>query len=272
MSLLDYREYKEIAERLGDAIRFDRLSHAYIIEGDSLSNREEFAMDFAKAVLCKELPGVACDKCITCRKVMHGNYQDLYYVESDNKSVKDKDVLELQQNLINVPTGEGERNIAIVQDADTMTVRAQNRFLKTLEEPQPGTIIMLLVENSEKLLPTIRSRCQTIRLFGDGLEKDNKFSEVASALLGMSKRKSFYFEIKEKLDSELRDRKASEELLDSMEHFARSAMLGREKSLTQEEACKIIPLVEQARKDIQINVNYKYALGDLFLKLEEVLW
>lgn len=267
MSLKDYTEYREIAERIGDAIRSDRLSHAYIIEGDSLSKRESFALDIAKALLCKVEKGVGCDNCSICRRVSHGNYQDLYMVESDNRSVKDKDIFQLQQDLMNVPTGEGERNIAIVPDADTMTVRAQNRFLKTLEEPQVGTLIMLLTENSEKLLPTIRSRCQTIRLYGEADAAEDEYTEIAKTLFGMTKR-SFHFEIKEKLEESVKDRKSAEEFLDSFEHLARASMLGKNDAMNRDDAMKVIPLLEQARKDIKINVNYKYALGDLFLKLE----
>ena len=272
MSLDSYREYSSLTAKIGEAIRSDRLGHAYIIEGDSLTDRTGFALDMAKALICREKPGVGCDSCSICRRISHGNYQDLYTVESDNRSVKDKDVFQLQQDLLNVPTGEGDRNIAIVPDADTMTVKAQNRFLKTLEEPQPGTLIMLLAENSEKLLPTIRSRCQTIRLFSTEEDEKNEYADAVNSLLGMMKRKSYYFEIKAKIDSAVKDRKSAEEFLDSMEHIARNAMLGKNQTLSHEEAVSIIPLIEQTRKDIVINVNYKYALGDLFLKLEEVLW
>ena len=58
----------------------------------------------------------------------------------------------------------GDRNIAVIKDADTLTVRAQNRLLKTLEEPFEGTVIMLLSENRENLLDTIKSRCIMYRL------------------------------------------------------------------------------------------------------------
>ena len=272
MSLKDYHEYSEVASRIGDAIRADRLSHAYIIEGDSLSKRDEFALDIAKALLCRENPGVGCDSCSICRRVAGGNYQDLYVVESENNSVKDKDILELQQNLMNVPTGEGDRNIAIISDADTMTVRAQNRFLKTLEEPQEGTLIMLLVENSEKLLPTIRSRCQTIRLYNDATEGDQGIISSARMLIGTIRRSDYYFEAKERLDAIVKDRKSAEAFLDSLEHIARNDLLGNEETLAVEEAAAVIPLVEEARKDIRMNVNYKYALGDMLLKMEEILW
>ena len=268
MSLRDYVEYKELTERIGEAIRSDRLSHAYIIEGDSLSHREGFAVDIAKALLCQTEHGVGCDNCSICRRIAHGNYQDLYVVESDNRSVKDKDIFQLQLDLMNVPTGEGDRNIAIVPDADTMTVRAQNRFLKTLEEPPVGTLIMLLVENSEKLLPTIRSRCQTIRLYSEVQNPDDELTGIAKNLMGMIKR-SYHFEIKAKLDESIKDRKTAERFLDALEHFARASMLRETDAITFEDAVKAIPFVEQARKDIKINVNYKYALGDLFLKLAE---
>lgn len=269
MSLSDYKDYSILSERLGDAIREDKLGHAYIIEGDSLSGKENFALDFAKAVLCRTAPGVGCDSCSICRRVAHGNYQDLYQVESDNRSVKDKDVFQLQQDLMNVPTGEGERNIAIVPDADTMTVRAQNRFLKTLEEPQVGTLIMLLSENSDNLIPTIRSRCQTIRLYSaDGEDNQSEFAEAAEIIIRMAKGKSYYFEVKDKLTAEVKDRKDALELLDAMEHIVRGALFGENSSVDSEDATAIIPLIEEARRDIKINVNYKYALGDLILKLK----
>ena len=80
MSLKNYKEYSDISARLGEAIRKDRLSHAYIIEGDNLSQKEEYAIDIAKAVLCKAEPGIGCDQCIICRKIEHGNYQTLQQI------------------------------------------------------------------------------------------------------------------------------------------------------------------------------------------------
>ena len=75
------------------------------------------------------------------------NHEDIFYVRKDGNSIKDENMSALQERLKNKPLG--ERNIAIVEDADTMTLRAQNRILKTLEEPPSGTVIILLSENTE---------------------------------------------------------------------------------------------------------------------------
>ena len=95
---------------------------------------------------------------------------------------------------MNVPSAEGGRNIAILEDADTMTVRAQNRFLKTLEEPQPGTVIMLLSENSRMLLPTIRSRCVRVRVGGlRGSSADDRLTALAGEFIDMAVRGEYFF-------------------------------------------------------------------------------
>ena len=131
---------------------------------------------------------------------------------------------------------------------------------------------MLLVENSEKLLPTIRSRCQTIRLYSEAAESDQELIERAKELIDAIRTDKYYFETKGKLDAIVKDRKSAEEFLDAVEHIARNDMLGEEAVLKVDEAIALIPLIEETRKDIKINVNYKYALGDMLLKMEEILW
>lgn len=270
MALSDYPNYREIAERISSAIKNDKLSHAYIIEGDSLSEKENFAVDIAKALICKERPGEGCETCATCRKINHGNYRDLYMVQSDNRSVKDKDIFQLQQDLMSIPAEEGDRNIAIVPDADSMTVRAQNRFLKTLEEPQSGTLIMLLVENGERLLPTIRSRCQGIRLSSNASENLNtELEKLTTGIFQMIDRKSYYFEVRNRLLNSIKDRKAAVSFLETAENILRDVIIGKRSVVSQEKAVKIIPFMEDAKRDIKINVNYKYALGELILKMYE---
>ena len=136
MSLRDYNEYKRLIERISKAIINANVSHAYIIEGDSCIDKEAFAKDFIKAILCLEEPGFGCDRCVNCRKIDHDNYEDMYILRADELSLKDAAVSGLQENLKNKPSA-GNRNIAIIEGADSMTPRAQNRLLKTLEEPNP---------------------------------------------------------------------------------------------------------------------------------------
>ncbi|MBP3816563.1 MAG: hypothetical protein J6H21_06885 [Firmicutes bacterium] len=265
MSLENQRKNIKVSERLTKAITSGKLSHAYIIEGDKFSDKRSFALDFAKAIVCKVKPGEGCDSCRSCRMIDEGTYRDLFNVTGDEKSVKDKDIEELQGKLASLPLEEGGRNIAIIEDSDTMTTRAQNRLLKSLEEPFPGTVIILLSENSERLLPTIRSRCQIVRLYerDEDSQENSEYIALAKELLQLS-RKGYFFEIREALKEGISDKNSALLLLDAMEkELSKMVMAGEDIDW----AAKGILEIENARKELNYNVKEKYALGSLMLKI-----
>ena len=252
-------------DKLFDAIRSGHLSHAYIIEGDALSGKYETAKRAAMAILCPEMPGEGCGRCSVCRKIEHENHEDIYHVAADESSLKDGAIAELQENLRHKPSA-GNRNIAIVEDADTMTVRAQNRFLKTLEEPNPGTVIFLLSENRDNLLPTIKSRCVTYRM-PQVFDETNPYIELAAELLEKAEENVYFWEIKERLEKKVKDRKSAMAFLDAAEILLMRYFTGREKSMwSPEHIREVVGYVEEARRDINFNVNYKYALKNMLLK------
>ncbi|MEE0515181.1 MAG: hypothetical protein UC961_05950, partial [Emergencia sp.] len=80
MSLRNYKEFGKLTARIERAVAAGNISHAYIVEGDSCIDKKSFAKDFVKAVLCPENPGTGCDSCVTCRKIDHDNYEDLYTI------------------------------------------------------------------------------------------------------------------------------------------------------------------------------------------------
>lgn len=137
MSLRDYNEYKRLIERISKAIINANVSHAYIIEGDSCIDKEAFAKDFIKAILCLEEPGFGCDRCVNCRKIDHDNYEDMYILRADELSLKDAAVSGLQENLKNKPSA-GNRNIAIIEGADSMTPRAPKQIAEDFGRTQSG--------------------------------------------------------------------------------------------------------------------------------------
>ena len=282
MASLDRLENR-IPKWISEAITNNKLSHAYIIEGDELSDKAGFSVDLTKAILCEEAPGVGCDNCRSCRMISEMTYRDIYYVSADERSLKDKTVEELQKRLANLPIErsimDGGRNIAIINNADTMTKRAQNRLLKTLEEPYPGTVIFLLSENSDNLLPTIRSRCQMIRLgdlaIAESTEEssNSEYESAAKSLIDAAVNRKYFFESKNLLDKYLKDRSSAMKILDAMEMVLRQEMLniamnglaGKEERLSF--YSRGIRAVESARRDIKYNVREKYALGELVLKI-----
>jgi len=269
MSLADWKADKKLANRIEAGIGAGNVFHAYIIEGDTCVDKVAFAKDMVKAILCSHAPGVGCDACICCRKISHDNYEDLYFIESDGLSVKDDAVFSLQEKLKRKPTG-GPRNIAVIKDADTMTVRAQNRLLKTLEEPPAGTVILLLSENKDNLLETIRSRCVAYRLNSldtdpDGLQMEGAMALMDGVLEGVS-----FFRMKELLAKYMKSRDDAFQLLDGMERIYRDFLVGKDlrgRLLKKEDIFRHIALIEEARRDLVMKVNYNYAMKNLLIKI-----
>ena len=266
MSLSKYQLNKKLIDRISASILSGRVFHAYIIEGDALSDKEGFAREFCKAIICKEKPGNGCDVCLDCRKMDHDNYEDLYYIESDGMSVKDEQIFKLQSELKKKPNG--SRNLAIIKDADTMTVRAQNRLLKTLEEPFAGTVIILLSENRENLLETIRSRCVLYRL--EDIKENTKGQELSELVFEAISDGKKFFELKQILSSKIKSREDAFALLDGLERIYEKLLTWedpRRKIYTKDEIIKAIELIEAARRDLYTKVNYQYALKNLVLKI-----
>lgn len=270
MSLKRWKSDEKLIERIERSIRSGSVSHAYIIEGDSCVDKEAFAGDFLKAVCCTEEPGEGCDRCVSCRKIDHGNCEDLYIVRAEGttiKSVKDDAILKLQENLQKKPAG--SRNMAVICNADTMTRRAQNRLLKTLEEPVPGTVIILLSENRENLLDTIRSRCIFYRLSG-GENTDAEALKGANSMVDAIIEGKNFFELKKILSREVKSREDAFLMLDGLERIYRNLLLekdSRGELFKRQDIIRAVELIEEARRDLIANVNYNYALKNLMLKI-----
>ena len=266
MSLSKYHLNKKLIDRICSSIVSGRVFHAYIIEGDLLSDKEGFAKEFCKAIMCEEKPGVGCDFCINCRKIDHDNFEDLYFIQSDGMSVKDEQISKLQADLKKKPIG--SRHMAIINDADTMTVRAQNRLLKTLEEPFPGTVIILLSENRENLLETIRSRCVLYRL--EDVKENAKGQELSEMIFEAISDGKKFFELKQLVSSKIKSREDAFALLDGLERIYEKLLTWedpRRKIYSKDEIFKAIELIEVARRDLHAKVNYQYALKNLILKI-----
>lgn len=280
MTLSAYGKYGSAAAKLGDAVKSGIVSHAYILEGDNNIDKMGFARAFCQALTCRELPGEGCGRCVNCRKIADGNHEDLYVVEPDDatasksgaNSIKDAAVEELQVRLKEKPTA-GDHNMAIVSDGDTMTTRAQTRFLKTLEEPPEGTVIMILSENSEELLPTINSRCVNIRLYDVSGEDRSEGSEEAAKILRMVMDKAYFADIKSELDHSVKSRQDAYMLLDGLESMVGTIVKGgSEISMDAEQAMASTRLIEETRRDIKLGAGYNYRIRGLVLRMEEIIW
>jgi DNA polymerase III delta' subunit len=286
MALKDFKGNENIVERMIRSVRNRSISHAYLLEGDRSVDKLGLAESFVKAILCKEGNGDCCDSCTTCRKISHGNHEDLIYLEADGSSIKDEAIEELQGRIKKKPY-DGERNIVILKDADTMTLRAQNRLLKTLEEPTPGTVIILLSENTENLAQTILSRCVIFKLKTFETQEYKNVLEGAILIAGMLLEGRPFYEISGKLSEFTANRNLAHELLDAMETWYRDLAIYRYDSKLQlivhrdkmdeirdkSRLCpaslveKAVGALEEARSDLNRNLNVSYTLKNMILKI-----
>jgi DNA polymerase III subunit delta' len=143
-----------------------RLAHAYLFVGPSGIGKRLFARELAKALLCEAHSSDldACDRCEACLLVDAETHPDLFMVgrpEDKNEMPVDA-IRELCRNF-GFKTARGKGKVGIIDDADDLNEESANCFLKTLEEPPPGSVLILVGTNSDRQLSTIKSRCQLIR-------------------------------------------------------------------------------------------------------------
>ncbi|KGP71523.1 DNA polymerase III subunit delta' [Pontibacillus yanchengensis] len=151
-----------VSKMLTNSIKKDRVSHAYLFQGSRGTGKLEMSLLFAKSFFCSFRDGVEpCQNCKDCNRIESGNHPDVHVIQPEGQSIKKEQILHLQKEF--TYTGlESNQKVYIVEDADKMTANASNRLLKFLEEPSRQTIAMLLTENGQSLLDTIRSRCQIL--------------------------------------------------------------------------------------------------------------
>lgn len=150
----------------------NNIVHSYMFLGQEGIGKSIFANDFAEMLMCSSDKEKSCGKCKSCLEFESKNNPDFFQINPDGKSIKIDIIRNLQEKIIEKPIV-SEKKIYIINNADTMTIEAQNCLLKTLEEPPEYVTIILIVTNESNILPTIKSRCMKI-VFNKIEEKDFK--------------------------------------------------------------------------------------------------
>lgn len=160
-------------QRMVHAVR-QGPSHAYLLTGPDFVGKSTLATTFAAALLCpnRPQPGIPCGACSICRRVIKGVHPDVSRFDlawqasqddgsSRNLTLNIKTVREIGRHVALRPS-ETRWRVVVVDDVETMQETAQEAFLKTLEEPPPYVVILMLCTDAELLLPTILSRCAVV--------------------------------------------------------------------------------------------------------------
>lgn len=155
--------HEDIIAHFKSSIEMDKVSHAYIINGEVDSGKKMLARAFATTLQCERGGLEPCGECRSCIQADSGNHPDIITVVHEKPNLITVD--EVREQLLDsicIKPYKSRYKIYIVPDVHLMNVQAQNALLKTLEEPPSYGIIMLLSCNIDKLLDTVQSRCVTL--------------------------------------------------------------------------------------------------------------
>ncbi|OGZ69017.1 MAG: hypothetical protein A3D35_02675 [Candidatus Staskawiczbacteria bacterium RIFCSPHIGHO2_02_FULL_34_9] len=258
---------------LKDKFENNQFSHAYLFSGPKETGKTSFAKELVK-LINRSIPNGE-------KMIESGNFPDLKIIRSkDSKSSleNEKDMMSIEieqirdvQDFLSLTTYYGNYKAVIVQDAERMTLEAENCFLKTLEEPKGKTIIILTSSKPNLLLQTVTSRCQEIRFFYNEKYEISKDEELIirnlEKVMNSSLAEKFQYTKNANLDSE-----NFEKILMALRKHFRELMLdkimGKEVNYTISKIKNILELIEYINSQSYItNVNNKLALEVLLMEI-----
>jgi DNA polymerase-3 subunit delta' len=162
------RGHEALAEAFRRAVGRGRLAHAYLFTGPPGVGKHLFAIELAKALLCvaprQQGTLEACDACPSCLQVDAGTHPDFY--QAARPPDAHEFPIELMRELcqsFSLRSARGRGKVVVLEGADDLNAESANCFLKTLEEPPPGSVLILIGSSPDRQLPTVVSRCQVVR-------------------------------------------------------------------------------------------------------------
>lgn len=252
----------------------EKLSHAYIISSPSKELCIKLATELAEKSLCGAAGKRPCGVCRDCRKVLNGTHPDFIRISrlSDDKGRLKK---ELQVDQIRsmaadayVLPNEAAEKVYLIEDADTMNESAQNAALKLLEEPPKGVRFILCVQNPEKLLVTVRSRCVEIHRNAEAEAPDADAKRMAEEFISCIQRGSRSGLLTWCMASEGCDGRKTADFLEAAKAELISALSGEGKrlSMSGEEIMRLIALCDRCLDRLKVNTGTKHIYGLLAVK------
>lgn len=155
----------KVVLHLKNAIKLNKISHAYIINGEAGMGKKMLAEAFSMTLQCENGGEEPCMECHACKQSLTGNNPDIKWVTHEKPaSISVEDIRKQLNNDIVIKPYSCPKKIYIIDEAEKMTIASQNALLKTIEEPPAYAVVVLLTTNKEILLQTILSRCVVMEL------------------------------------------------------------------------------------------------------------
>lgn len=161
---------------LENALKYKRVSHAYLFVGDKNTKKLDVALFFAKTIFCenKDLEKRPCEKCNICFQINNNSFENLQIINPENGTIKKEQIKDLQKEF-SLTGRSNEKKVYIINEAEKLTQAAANSILKFLEEPTSEIYAILITENINQMLKTIVSRCTIITFRPLDLLKEVEF-------------------------------------------------------------------------------------------------
>lgn len=282
-----------IKNELIHTVELNKISHSYLFLGTAGIGKIEIAKEFAKMILCLNEKKY-CNHCKSCIEFDSNNNPDFQMVEPDVNSIKIEQIRQMQRKIIEAPII-SQNKVYIINDADLMTIEAQNCLLKTLEEPPEFVTIILIGSNENNFLSTIKSRCTIIKFqdiensqIKDYLKSkyDIKVSDNLLEIFGGSIGKAEKLKDKQELYNSIIEIIENIENLDIIDLFKRADVIYK----SQEEKNSIldaintilfkmgkenikylncINIVEDTKIRLNANGNYNMCIDNMLLRIWE---
>lgn len=164
LTFLDVVGHENIINYFQNAIRIQKFSHAYILNGEDGMGKNLLASIFAAALQCEAHDVNPCGVCKSCLQAVSGNHPDIKHITHEKASISVDDIRNQLNNDVQIKPYSSKYKVYIIDEAEKLTEQAQNALLKTIEEPPEYAIILLLTNNSNLFLETIVSRCVNLNL------------------------------------------------------------------------------------------------------------
>ncbi len=254
----------DIKKLLNNTVKEKRVLHSYMFLGSKFSAKLELAIEFAKEALCLE-ENAPCNNCKSCLEMENNNHPDFLMIdlEAGENTIKIEQIRKLQEEVIKKPIV-SEKKVFIINNSDKMTVGAQNCLLKTLEEPPQYIMIILLAENENLILNTIKSRCTKITCIEENKielteEQKDRYNELEKVFSNINKYK--LLDVLNKIDVLYKNEKDIMENLDFINIILSKDLINNKKNI------KYIEAVEETKKRIKANANFTMSIDNLLYNI-----
>ena len=290
----------KIKNELIKAFRTNSIAHSYIFSGQYGIGKKQIAIEFAKMILCLNKDNAPCGECKSCLELENDNNPDFNIIKPDGK-IKIDQIRQMLEKVYEKPII-SDKKVYIIDDAETMTVEAQNCLLKTLEEPPEYIVIILITSNESNLINTIKSRCLKLTFnplenseIKQYLEKYLDFQNVSETMLEIfegsigkalkvKEKQELYNNIETTLNNfscesviELINNakeiyKGKENINEILEYFNIYFLKkAKEEYNNASKYVKAIEIVEDTKKRLVYNSNYDMTIDNLLINIWEEL-